>query len=63
MNFIIQIGCYEISLGDTIGVGTVDKTKHLMDTLKEGKVIPFSNYAVHFHDTYDRAIENILVSL
>jgi hydroxymethylglutaryl-CoA lyase len=56
-----QMGCYEISLGDTIGVGTPDKFRTMLDHVIE--VIPASKLAVHCHDTYGQALANILVSL
>lgn len=52
-------GCYEVSLGDTIGIGTPEKTQKLCDAL----TAPKSKLAAHFHDTYGNAIENILVAL
>ncbi|CAD8096308.1 unnamed protein product [Paramecium sonneborni] len=57
---LFEMGCYEVSLGDTIGVGTPEKTKNLMQALSQ---FDFKKLAVHFHDTYDRAIPNILVAL
>ena len=54
-------GCYEISLGDTIGTGTPEKTRQLLQAVK--KEIPASALAVHFHDTYGQALANILVAL
>jgi len=54
------LGCYEISLGDTIGVGTPEKTHKLFQAIKG---IPKERLAAHFHDTYDRAIENLLAAL
>jgi hydroxymethylglutaryl-CoA lyase len=58
---LIDMGCYEISLGDTIGVGTPIKTKLLLtEVMKE---IPASNLAVHFHDTYGQALANLYVAL
>lgn len=57
---LINTGCYEISLGDTIGVGTPEKTHKLFQAIKN---IPKENLAAHFHDTYDKAIENLLAAL
>lgn len=54
-------GCYEISLGDTIGIGTPETTRTLLQAMK--KEIPVSALAVHFHDTYGRALDNIKVAL
>lgn len=56
-----EIGCYEISLGDTIGIGTIRKTKALIEAVRMD--IPIEEIAVHFHNTYGRGIENILTAL
>jgi hydroxymethylglutaryl-CoA lyase len=56
-----EIGCYEISLGDTIGVGTPLHVKELISELI--KKIPEEKLAVHFHDTYGQAIVNIYAAL
>eukprot|EP01033_Poteriospumella_lacustris_P013387 gene13387-9586_t len=58
---LLDMGCYEISLGDTIGVGQAGSTKRLLDVVM--KKIPRENLAVHFHDTYGQALSNILVAL
>ena len=58
-NKLLELGCYEVSLGDTIGAGTVEKTRALFD----GITAPIDKLAAHFHDTNDTAIENILVAL
>jgi hydroxymethylglutaryl-CoA lyase len=58
---LINLGCYEISLGDTIGIGTPLKTKILLDAVS--KKIPIDNIAVHFHDSYGQALTNIYVAL
>jgi hydroxymethylglutaryl-CoA lyase len=58
---LYELGCYEISLGDTIGVGTAMKTQLLLDDIL--KHIPKEKVAVHFHDTYGQALSNILVAL
>jgi hydroxymethylglutaryl-CoA lyase len=58
---LIKWGCYEISLGDTIGVGTPHKTQILLDHVI--KKIPLDSIAVHFHDTYGQALTNIYVAL
>ncbi|XP_018604899.2 3-hydroxy-3-methylglutaryl-CoA lyase, cytoplasmic isoform X4 [Scleropages formosus] len=55
------MGCYEISLGDTIGVGTPGSMARLLDSVK--KEVPMSTLAVHCHDTYGQALANILVAL
>lgn len=58
---LLAMGCYEISLGDTIGVGTPTKTKRLLETLQN--TIPIEQLAVHFHDTYGQALANIYAAL
>ena len=55
------MGCYEISLGDTIGVGTPGSTQDVLDHLLTS--IPKDRLAVHMHDTYGQALANILVAL
>lgn len=54
---LLAMGCDEISLGDTIGVGTPVKTQQLIDAVAQQ--VPLSKLAVHFHDTYGMAIANI----
>jgi len=58
---LIKLGCYQVSLGDTIGVGTAHKTKKLIDAV--AAAIGVDKVAVHFHDTYAQALTNIYVSL
>jgi hydroxymethylglutaryl-CoA lyase len=53
-----ELGCYEISLGDTIGVGTPDKARAMLRAV--AAEVPISALAVHFHDTYGQALANIL---
>lgn len=60
-NWLYQRGCYEISLGDTIGVGTPDKARKLIEVVAAD--IPIDAQAVHFHDTYGMAIANITACL
>lgn len=56
-----ELGCYEVSLGDTIGVGTPGSmAKMLHYVMKE---VPSSALAVHCHDTYGQALANILTAL
>lgn len=50
---LLEMGCYEISLGDTIGVGTAGSTIKLLDVIL--KDVPVERVAVHFHDTYDKS--------
>jgi len=58
---LYEYGCYEISLGDTIGVGTPRQVIELLSAVK--KVIPTDTIAVHFHDTYGQALANIFAAL
>ena len=58
---LFELGCYEISLGDTIGVGTVAGTRKLLADL--AKSMTLESVAVHFHDTYGQALPNILTAL
>lgn len=58
---LYAMGCYEISLGDTIGTGTAGKTSHLINVI--GRDIPRHLLAGHFHDTYGQALTNIYASL
>lgn len=58
---LFQMGCTEISLGDTIGVGTPLTAQKLIQEVS--KVVPIQNLAVHFHDTYGLAITNIFTVL
>ena len=58
---LLDLGCYEISLGDTIGTGTPLQTHRLME--KTRKTVPVQQLAVHFHDTYGQALANILSAL
>lgn len=55
---LVELGCYEISLGDTIGVGTPGKAQEMVDCVA-GKV-QHERLAAHFHDTYGQALANIL---
>ena len=58
---LLAMGCYEVSLGDTIGSGTAGSMQRLLDTLLAS--YPASQLAVHCHDTYGQALSNILVAL
>lgn len=58
---LFEMGCYEISLGDTIGVGTAQATRTLIETV--GKQVPREHLAGHFHDTYGQALVNLYASL
>ena len=56
-----DLGCYEVSLGDTIGVGTPKKARALLRACAEA--VPMQNLAMHFHDTYGQALANIYAGL
>ena len=56
-----EMGCYEISLGDTIGVGTPGKVCAMLEAV--AKHVPLPRLAVHLHDTYGQALANIYAAL
>ncbi|HVO04689.1 MAG TPA: hydroxymethylglutaryl-CoA lyase [Candidatus Cybelea sp.] len=56
-----DLGCAEISLGDTIGTGTPAKAKAMIETV--AAQVPMAQLAVHYHDTYGQALANILAAL
>lgn len=58
---LMEMGCEQISLGDTIGTGTPGTVKKLLDAVLAQ--VPVEKTAVHFHDTYGQALANIYVSL
>ncbi|XP_068793495.1 3-hydroxymethyl-3-methylglutaryl-CoA lyase, cytoplasmic isoform X2 [Struthio camelus] len=58
---LYSMGCYEISLGDTIGVGTPGSMKRMLEAVM--KEIPLNALAVHCHDTYGQALANILTAI
>ena len=58
---LYEMGCYEVSLGDTIGVGTPGKTKALIEAC--ARRVPIERLAGHYHDTYGQALANIYASL
>ena len=58
---LYKMGCYEISLGDTIGVGTPSLISSMINAV--AAFIPIENIAVHFHDTYGQAIANSYAAL
>lgn len=58
---LLELGVDELSLGDTIGVGTPKQTQRLIATIQHA--LPLSNIAMHFHDTYGQAIANIYAAL
>ncbi|TWA65541.1 hydroxymethylglutaryl-CoA lyase [Azospirillum baldaniorum] len=58
---LLAMGCYEVSLGDTIGTGTPSKAQAMIAAVAER--VPMERLAVHFHDTYGQALANILATL
>jgi hydroxymethylglutaryl-CoA lyase len=56
-----SMGCYEISLIDTIGLGTKSETQKLIEGVSSD--IPLDKIVVHFHDTHHHALENILAAM
>jgi hydroxymethylglutaryl-CoA lyase len=56
-----ELGCYEISLGDTIGVGTPLKAKAMLRAV--ANAVPIANLAMHFHDTYGQALANLYAGM
>ena len=58
---LIEMGCYEVSMGDTIGVGTPASTEAMFAACL--KHVPAQKLAAHMHDTYGQAIANIMTAL
>ena len=58
---LYEMGCYEVSLGDTIGTGTPAKTKAMIEAC--AAQVPMEKLAGHYHDTYGQALANIYASL
>ncbi|KAE9658861.1 hydroxymethylglutaryl-CoA lyase [Pseudomonas sp. PB105] len=58
---LYEMGCYEVSLGDTIGTGTAGATRRLFEVV--GAKVPRDRLAGHFHDTYGQAVANLYASL
>ncbi|WP_369723796.1 hydroxymethylglutaryl-CoA lyase [Bradyrhizobium sp. LLZ17] len=56
-----ELGCYEISLGDTIGVGTPTKARDMLRAVAAN--VPAARLAMHFHDTYGQALANLYAGL
>ena len=56
-----ELGCYEVSLGDTIGLGTPAKARAMLKAVAD--VVPMDALAVHFHDTRGQALANVLACL
>jgi hydroxymethylglutaryl-CoA lyase len=59
---MVDMGCYQLSIGDTIGVATPGHVRALISALIDGG-IPLERIAVHFHDTYGQALSNTLAAL
>ena len=58
---LYRMGCYEISLGDTIGVGTPGRIQTMLAAV--AKAVPMEKLAVHFHDTYGQALANLYAAM
>jgi hydroxymethylglutaryl-CoA lyase len=58
---LVSFGCYEISLGDTIGVGTADQVRDVIGRVAQR--VSRRRLAMHFHDTYGQALANVLAAL
>lgn len=58
---LLEMGCHEISLGDTIGVGTPSATRRMVQRLRD--VVPLERLAVHMHDTYGMGLANSMAAL
>ncbi|UWZ84910.1 hydroxymethylglutaryl-CoA lyase [Occallatibacter riparius] len=58
---LFDAGCYEISLGDTIGAGTPNQTKAMIAAVAQR--VPVRNLAGHFHDTYGQALANVYAAI
>lgn len=56
-----ELGCYEVSLGDTIGVGTPVKARGMLRAV--GAEVPMAHLAMHFHDTYGQALANLYAGM
>ena len=60
---MLEMGCYEISLGDTIGVGTPASFSRMLEAVLSSDSVTVDKIAVHCHDTYGQALANIYCSL
>lgn len=58
---LFEMGCCEVSLGDTIGAGTPGKTRRMLDAV--ARRVPVDKLAGHYHDTYGQAVANVYASL
>ena len=59
---LLEMGCDEVSVGDTTGMGTVPRTQKLLQTLSAAGILN-EDLALHFHDTYGQALVNTMVGL
>ncbi|MEK6207963.1 MAG: hydroxymethylglutaryl-CoA lyase [Chloroflexota bacterium] len=59
---LLDFGCDELSLGDTLGVGTPGEITRLVDTLRSAR-IPVAKIGFHFHDTYGQALANVVAAM
>ncbi|WP_257430205.1 hydroxymethylglutaryl-CoA lyase [Nocardioides carbamazepini] len=59
---LVDAGCYQVSLGDTIGVGTAGQVRAVVDAHGDAGVVP-GDLALHFHDTYGQALANVYAGL
>lgn len=61
---LLDMGCYEVSLGDTVGTGTPTTVRAMLETVMGGpNGLPVDNLAGHFHDTFGTAIANVVTAL
>ncbi|EKM56740.1 uncharacterized protein PHACADRAFT_254033 [Phanerochaete carnosa HHB-10118-sp] len=61
---LLDIGCYEVSLGDTVGTGTPATVREMLETVMGGAgTVPANKLAGHYHDTFGTAVANIMTSL
>ncbi|MDA0125101.1 MULTISPECIES: hydroxymethylglutaryl-CoA lyase [Vibrio] len=60
-NLLMELGCYEVSLGDTIGTGTPIRIAKMLEAVQVK--VPTNKFAVHFHDTWGQALANIYQAL
>jgi len=58
---LIDMGCYEVSLGDTVGMGTPAQVSEMIEEVT--KAVPVEKLAGHFHDTYGTAVANVFTAL
>jgi isopropylmalate/homocitrate/citramalate synthase len=58
---LFAMGCYEVSLGDTIGVGTPGRARAMIESV--ARHVPMASLAAHFHDTYGQALANVYAVL